>query len=1281
MAIREPPDLHPAGGGAPSRPGAAEGLREGSPVGRSDGLNGRWKLTDLIDVRTLQSIQDTFARAFGLPTVIVNPDGTNATDITHRVTFCEDLTRLSSLGGPRCTECDLGAMRRAQRSGEPAIFKCWNGLYDCAIPITCKGEVLGYFLCGQILMDAPEQETYRRTAIELGVDPSSYVDALTEVRRVDFDSYEASVQSMHVLAEMIAEQAAAAIDNLAILEDAEQARADAARLVGELDGILEGLRDVGSQPDYRATLEAVAETLARLVPWDSCVIYLTDGTRDELVPVVVRGPYAEQVMRFHPRVGQSVVGSVALTGVGRQVGDVTNEIDFEPIPGVPLERDAMLAVPMVYRDAVSGVIVLRRFRQGRFTDHEFRLLVAFSSQASVSIQLAKLASDNAERLREERALSGLLRTLSVTPGLEAILDEAARTAANVLGAEAVILQATLPDVGTHHTAVAGIGEDLAETLLVELQGMIAEALAEGSVRVCEARGRSALVLPFGTTQDARGAGVLLGHVDREWDDRLAQALGSQLTLGLEQARLHRRELRQLHEYRQLSELGAELARTEEISELEQCLLLRTRGGFSGDVSWIATLGDGPDAIAVTLVDTLSSERFTIRLEGSGRVAALRLRDEPRCARSVYDAWAQAIYEAVSDRVKVGSFVSEPLSVSSGSLGGLFVGWNETVPHLADERVRMLGLVASAGGASLARLAAYQQTDAALRERVSDLEGLTQLAHRLTGLRNERPILEEVLGALRRLGRLDCAVYGVGGKSGLRIRSSVGLDQMTKRTLVDSYGRLEQPDAGGRVTLAEAGREAVFLPTSGTEGRAALFAGIGPREHDSQRYRALQMIARYGSVALENAALHRRQRLAIGRLEHKQRETADQTVRLERVLLAHETLAAAVVEDGLASLASSLASFTGGKVEIVAADDRTLAASPPDARIEWRPRGEQEVSHAMLDVVDGARTIAAPALLESEPLAWVIAELERAPEDVDKAAIEYGALLTALELLREQTADEVETRLRGDLLDELFGGQFVEELMSKQARGLGLELSLPMRVALTEARVRMEEGARADRAEDGADQESVSPERLLQAVREVVHRGARGGLVALRGQAVVAIVPEEGEADGGVLFEDRLRAVLRGRFPSLDCTIAVGTRCSEAGDYRGSFLAARRGLDLLKLQGRYDETFTFRDASVATLLLRATEPEDILEFVSRYVTPLDRYDANHTSDLRATAEAYFDAGGNLEETARRLHVHVSTLRYRLGRIAQVTGVDLRDPQATLDLQVALRAIQPLAVRRG
>lgn len=1233
------------------------------------GIGTRWALTDLIDVRTLQSIQDTFARAFGLPTVIVHPDGSNATDITHRVTFCEDLTRTSSEGGPRCQECELRAMHKAQRNDEPVIFTCWNGLYDCAIPISCKGQTLGYFLCGQILMDAPDLVRYAETAREIEVNPDSYLDALAEVRRVDFGFYEASVQSMHVLAGMIAEQAAAAIDSLAMLEESERARADAARLLGELDAIVDGLRQVGSQADYHANLQTVPDVLQRLIPWDSCVIYLVDADHQELVPAVVRDPYPDQVERFHPRLGQSIPGRVAVSGLGMRLGDVTEDTDFEAIPGVPVEPEAMLAVPMVYRDSVSGVIVLSRFERRTFTEHELAVLSVFCSQASTSIQLAKLGSDNAERLQEERVLSQLLRTISTAAGIEAILAEMARAASELLGADAVVVDAMVSGVLSMKHVGAGLTKQGAQQLLADLADAIAGAAERNTPRQLEWRGHSALVLPISGTHgggELEVSAVLIHRGERSWDERLARALVTQASLGLEKAHLRERESQQLQEYRELSELGAELAQAPDTDNLESRLLLRTRRVFSGEAAWLATLSDGPDAIAVALLDGSRLHRFTIGLEGPARVATLRLRDEPGCARSVYDTWAQEVFTAIAARSEVTAYIAEPLTVPNGLLGGLFVGWHGDAQRGAGDRARTLGFVASAAAASIARLASYHETDATLRERLADLEGLTQLAQRLTGLRDESPIIEEILSAFQRIGGLDGALYAVRSEKGFRVRRASNLGKQRSEQLLTAYGRSLSEDDGGRLTLPELGKAAIFLSATHGAAHDALFAGIGPQERNPHRDRALQMIARYGSVALENAELHHRQRLAIARLQHQNEQTEQQTVKLERVLSVHETLASAVLEgQGLTSVASSLAGFIGGELTMVTADQRILASWPPGTSIDWRPVVEDGGSHAIQEQDDGeAHLLAAPAVVEYEQLGWVIGRLRKDPDDVDRAAVEYGALLTALELLRERTATEIETRLRGGLLDELFTGEFVDELIGRQALAFGFDLEQPSRVFLSEGVARPLSGVQA----------SVDPERLLTTVMRLAREVSAGSLVVLRGTAVVAVVPE-GEEE--LPFEERLHAALAERFPDLACSVAVGTLCTSAADYRRSFLAARSGLDLLRLQGRDEAVFSFRETTVVTMLLQSTAPEVIVDFIGRYVEPLARYDAQHSSELRRTAEVLFVTNGNREQAARRLHVHVSTLRYRLGRISDLLGVDLNDRSAMLDLEVALAAAQPMA----
>ena len=171
------------------------------------------------------------------------------------------------------------------------------------------------------------------------------------------------------------------------------------------------------------------------------------------------------------------------------------------------------------------------------------------------------------------------------------------------------------------------------------------------------------------------------------------------------------------------------------------------------------------------------------------------------------------------------------------------------------------------------------------------------------------------------------------------------------------------------------------------------------------------------------------------------------------------------------------------------------------------------------------------------------------------------------------------------------------------------------------------------------------------------------------------------AGGERRFEDELRATLRQRLPGLAVNAAVGTHCAAFEEYRDSYLAARRGLDLLRLLGRRDEVFSFRVSTLESMLLQSTRPEVVVGFISRYVEPLTEYDRGHTSDLLRTLEVWLECGQTLEEAARRLHIHVSTLRYRLTKAGAVLGVDLRDSSEGLDVQVALRAARVLRVHRG
>ncbi|PJT50346.1 hypothetical protein CWI85_12670, partial [Streptomyces albidoflavus] len=91
-----------------------------------------------------------------------------------------------------------------------------------------------------------------------------------------------------------------------------------------------------------------------------------------------------------------------------------------------------------------------------------------------------------------------------------------------------------------------------------------------------------------------------------------------------------------------------------------------------------------------------------------------------------------------------------------------------------------------------------------------------------------------------------------------------------------------------------------------------------------------------------------------------------------------------------------------------------------------------------------------------------------------------------------------------------------------------------------------------------------------------------------------------------------------------------------------------------------------------VLLLPFVPDDVRRaFTARLLDPLRDYDRRHRAELVPTLEAFLASDGSWTRCAARLHLHVNTLRYRVGRIEQLTGRDLSRLEDKLDFFLALR----------
>ena len=96
-----------------------------------------------------------------------------------------------------------------------------------------------------------------------------------------------------------------------------------------------------------------------------------------------------------------------------------------------------------------------------------------------------------------------------------------------------------------------------------------------------------------------------------------------------------------------------------------------------------------------------------------------------------------------------------------------------------------------------------------------------------------------------------------------------------------------------------------------------------------------------------------------------------------------------------------------------------------------------------------------------------------------------------------------------------------------------------------------------------------------------------------------------------------------------------------------------------------------DAHRFDLLSRA-EPALVSALAAERLAPLTGETVNSRARLEATLLAWLRQAGSVAEAARELGVHPQTVRYRLGRLRELFGDALEDPDARFELELVLRA---------
>jgi len=174
-----------------------------------------------------------------------------------------------------------------------------------------------------------------------------------------------------------------------------------------------------------------------------------------------------------------------------------------------------------------------------------------------------------------------------------------------------------------------------------------------------------------------------------------------------------------------------------------------------------------------------------------------------------------------------------------------------------------------------------------------------------------------------------------------------------------------------------------------------------------------------------------------------------------------------------------------------------------------------------------------------------------------------------------------------------------------------------------------------------------------------------------------VVPGSGPDPGSRAAVAVMRELETG-LPGFLLTVARSRAAADAVDLHRAGAEALLAANVAEARGL--QTLSFEETGAYRLLLPAMseDPSELHGFFDETVAPLVDYDEQYETELVRTLESFLDADGNVARTAEKLFTHRHTIRYRLDRVRELSGLDVSSTDGRERLSLGLKAMRVLGI---
>jgi sugar diacid utilization regulator len=303
-----------------------------------------------------------------------------------------------------------------------------------------------------------------------------------------------------------------------------------------------------------------------------------------------------------------------------------------------------------------------------------------------------------------------------------------------------------------------------------------------------------------------------------------------------------------------------------------------------------------------------------------------------------------------------------------------------------------------------------------------------------------------------------------------------------------------------------------------------------------------------------------------------------------------------------------------------------------------------------------------------------------PEDV--VLLYWARRVLEGELGKERIRLETELGVRGDFVDDLVSGHYGSvELLLQRARYLGADIAGGALVMVVD----IDDFARylaRRRPKEPAIQELKR--RLADAVRLQTRQLFSNFLLGPRSDNVILFLGcAEGEGpeelpEKAQLLAKGVQRYVKGLLPDLTVSVGIGGFKQDPSQLPEAYSEAGVALEIGHRIHGPSSVSTFGKTGTYKLLFRVLQenPEELEAFYGETLEPVVHYDSRYGTELVQTLITYLGNDASTVRTAGDLFAHRHTIRYRLDRVGELTGLDVDKSEDRERLTLGIKAMQLL-----